>query len=596
MKAQSKIPKNLSDIPNHLKPYIVEQTPQNYTAIDQAVWRYIMRRLKTHLLTRAHEAYLEGLEKTGITEDAIPSIEDISQNLEAYGWRAAPVSGFIPPAAFMELQSLRILPIATAMRSIEHLEYTPAPDIVHEAAGHAPFLIHPEFSEYLTQYAEVARFAIINKDDLRLYDAIRELSDLKEDSRATAEQIRLAEERLEKVKSMMGPPSEVALLTRMNWWTAEYGLVGTPDDPKIYGAGLLSSVGESESCFNERVKKLPFSMECIDFQYDITEPQPQLFVARDFKSLSDVLTEIAQTLAFKKGGVEGLLKVQASQIENTVQLSSEIQISGRLSRFLDQRILSGEGRESRQPIYLFFEGPVQLCHGFEEIPNQGVRRHSQGFGTPVGLIKGNKKDPSLWTRQDFEALEILPKKQVSIEFESGIRVEGLFLSMISFNEKNLVMTFKDCRVTYQGQTLFDPSWGEFDMALGSTVTSCFAGPADRKNYGVTGSFSAKKVELVPLSPEKQILNQLYTQVRALRHKGILSDADFPELQKIYQTLNMQFPEDWLLKLELLEVLDGEPKQAAFAQEVKNELEQLMQKKNSLKDPIKKGLQLLKPLI
>ena len=93
--------------------------------------------------------YALGLEKTGISTERIPDLAEMSQKLEPFGWQAVPVSGFIPPAAFMEMQSLGLLPIACDMRSIEHLTYTPAPDIVHEAAGHAPILIDPEFSIYL---------------------------------------------------------------------------------------------------------------------------------------------------------------------------------------------------------------------------------------------------------------------------------------------------------------------------------------------------------------------------------------------------------------------------------------------------------------
>lgn len=126
------------NLPFHLKKYIVEQDYDKYTSRDHAVWRYILRQLKNFLGTHAHESYLAGLEKTGIEIEQIPRIENISAHLEKFGWRALPVSGFIPPAAFMELQSLNILPIASDMRSLDHLLYTPAPDIVHEAAGHAP--------------------------------------------------------------------------------------------------------------------------------------------------------------------------------------------------------------------------------------------------------------------------------------------------------------------------------------------------------------------------------------------------------------------------------------------------------------------------
>ncbi|NJL24178.1 MAG: hypothetical protein HC902_02675 [Calothrix sp. SM1_5_4] len=130
-------------IPDHLRRYIVNQDYDRYTPEDQAVWRYIMRQLKNFLGEHAHPFYAEGLRKTGIQVDRIPRIDEVDVCMEEFGWGAVPVSGFIPPAAFMEFQALGILPIASDMRTLDHLLYTPAPDIVHEAAGHAPFLAIP---------------------------------------------------------------------------------------------------------------------------------------------------------------------------------------------------------------------------------------------------------------------------------------------------------------------------------------------------------------------------------------------------------------------------------------------------------------------
>ncbi len=141
------------------------------------------------------------------------------------------------------------------MRTIDHLLYTPAPDIVHEAAGHAPILADPEYAEYLRKYGEVARHSIISKQDMDQYEAIRVLSDIKEDPRSSKEEIARAETRLQQVNDSLTTTSEAALLSRMNWWTAEYGLVGDLRSPKIFGAGLLSSVGESHNCLSDSVKR-----------------------------------------------------------------------------------------------------------------------------------------------------------------------------------------------------------------------------------------------------------------------------------------------------------------------------------------------------
>src|SRR5688572_15386562 len=125
--------KALSTIPKHLRRYLVTQSYEAYTPEDHAVWRFIMRELTTFLYENAHPSYKDGVKKTGITLNRIPSLKHIDKCLKKLGWRAGGVSGFIPPAAFSELQAHGILPIATEMRRVENLDYTPAPDIVHEA-------------------------------------------------------------------------------------------------------------------------------------------------------------------------------------------------------------------------------------------------------------------------------------------------------------------------------------------------------------------------------------------------------------------------------------------------------------------------------
>ena len=151
-------------LPAHLRKYVATQDYDLYTAEEQATWRYLLLQLRKFLKETAHPCYEDGLRKTGISTERIPKISEMDDLLQKFGWGAIPVSGFIPPAAFMEFQSLGILPIACDMRSLDHLLYTPAPDIVHEAAGHAPILIDPEYAEYLKSYAQVAKKAIISKE------------------------------------------------------------------------------------------------------------------------------------------------------------------------------------------------------------------------------------------------------------------------------------------------------------------------------------------------------------------------------------------------------------------------------------------------
>ncbi len=322
----------MREIPSHLLRYTAEQDYSLYTFEDQAVWRFIMRQLFHYLKDHAHPAYVEGLKKTGISIDTIPNISEMDAMLSNFGWRAVPVSGFIPPAAFMSFQAHRILPIACEMRSIEHILYTPAPDIVHEAGGHAPILIDKDFTDYLGAYADVAQKAIISSEDIALYEAIRDLSDIKEATDSSPEEIKKAEDHLNKTAKAMTYVSEAQLLGRMNWWTAEYGLIGELDDPKLFGAGLLSSIGEARNALT-KPKHIEFNINCLDFSYDITEQQPQLFVAKNFESLISSLKEMSKSMAFTLGGEEGLKKAKRAQSVCTVELSNGDSYSGVLTDY-----------------------------------------------------------------------------------------------------------------------------------------------------------------------------------------------------------------------------------------------------------------------
>ena len=130
--------------PKHLLQFAVDQRYDDYTPVDHAVWRFIMRQNIFFLREYAHKVYFQGLLNTGISFDRIPRIQEMNDILSKIEWGAVAVDGFIPPAAFMEFQAYKVLVIACDMRQIHHIEYTPAPDIVHEAAGHAPIIVDRE--------------------------------------------------------------------------------------------------------------------------------------------------------------------------------------------------------------------------------------------------------------------------------------------------------------------------------------------------------------------------------------------------------------------------------------------------------------------
>ncbi len=244
-------------VPPHLRRYVVEQEYDRYTEVDQAVWRFVLLQLRSRLGETAHASYGRGLEATGISVERIPSVAEMNDKLGRFGWGAVCVDGFIPPRAFQEFQARGILPIAADVRSVAHLVYTPAPDILHEAAGHAPILPDPVYAAYLRRIGELGKRAFTLPEEDRVFSAIHALSVLKEDLGASPDAVALAEAELAASIAAVPEASEAAQLSRLYWWTAEYGLVGRPDAYKLYGAGLLSSLGESHSCHDPAVRKLP---------------------------------------------------------------------------------------------------------------------------------------------------------------------------------------------------------------------------------------------------------------------------------------------------------------------------------------------------
>src|SRR5437016_6191837 len=404
--------------PKHLLQFAVDQRYDDYTPVDHAVWRFIMRQNIFFLREYAHKVYFQGLLDTGISFERIPRIEEMNDILAKIGWGAVAVDGFIPPSAFMEFQAYKVLVIACDMRQIHHIEYTPAPDIVHEAAGHAPIIVDREYSNYLQRFGEVGAKAMQSKKDFELYQAIRHLSILKEQPNSNPKEVAEATREVERRFANLGEPSEMALLSRLHWWTVEYGLIGTLDKPKIYGAGLLSSIGESVSCLEANVKKIPYSIDAMNQPFDITTKQPQLFVCRDFEHLKDVLEEFASKMAYQVGGLEGINKAIECANTATCQYSSGLQVTGVFDEVLTDK--------KKQSIYLRTTGKTALAFKDKELESHSIDSHKDGFGSPVGK----------WKQTDLKE-----GKKTKLEFESGVAVEGKIDKLLERDGKPLLITF-----------------------------------------------------------------------------------------------------------------------------------------------------------
>ena len=528
-------------LPSHLKQFIKPQEYSDYTPINQAVWRYVMRKNVDYLSKVAHNSYLEGLKKTGLEIDNIPNMYGMNRILKEIGWAAVAVDGFIPPNAFMEFQAYNVLVIASDIRQLEHIEYTPAPDIIHEGAGHAPIIANPEYAEYLRRFGEIGCKAISSSHDYEMYEAIRLLSILKEAEDTPQEEIDKAEAQVEFLQNNMGELSEMAQIRNLHWWTVEYGLIGTVENPKIYGAGLLSSIGESEWCMTDNVKKIPYDISAAQQSFDITKPQPQLYVTPDFAHLSSVLEEFANKMAIRRGGLSAIKKLVDSKSIGTIELSTGLQISGVFTN-----VIENDGK----PVYIQTTGKTALAYREKELVSHGTEYHADGFGSPIGKLKGINLAIEDMSPRDLSAYDIYEEKAVTLEFEGNIKVSGeIVTGTRNLHGKILIIKFKNCTVTQGDTILFQPEWGIYDMAVGKDVISAYSGPADVNSFDLITHVPSSTTIKPKFSDSRIELEGLYNSVREIRENKVSSLT----LNSIFEKIKKNHPKDWLLSVEIAEL-------------------------------------------
>ncbi|TFB19621.1 aromatic amino acid hydroxylase [Filobacillus milosensis] len=549
-------------VPKHLRKYTAKQNYDAYTPINHAVWRYVMRQNHHTLKDLAHEAYTDGLRASGITIEKIPNVYDMNKALAPFEWGAATIDGFIPGVAFFEFQGNGILPIATEIRKLENIQYTPAPDIIHEAAGHAPILCNEKYSEYVKLFGEIGKKAIATKEEHEHFDAVRNYSNLLEKGGATEEEIQAAERRVKEKEDAIQGVSEAEKIGRLYWWTVEYGLIGTVEEPRIYGAGLLSSVAEGSNILSSEVEKRPFNVqEMVETAFDITKPQPQLFVCTSFDQLIDGLKEFANEMAFIKGGTESLEKAIQSENTATSVFSSGLQVTGIFS----ERLIDNEGNLT----YIKTNGPTNLAVDNIELPGHGTNHHADGFGSPVGKLKGLTKPLEDLNDEELVGQGIIKGERATLNFESGVEVKGEVKDIVKKNNKVVLINFEDCRVTLGDKVLFEPEWGVFDMAVGAEIVSVFAGAADGEAFHPTVNAEPEEEKVLSeLTP----IEQLFQDVRDVR-EGRVENVE-AELTRVVNEIKEVSPDDWLLRIEIIEILLAKEIASELLKEVNEELERV----------------------
>ena len=571
----------VANLPLHLRKYIVPQDYEKYTPIDHAVWRYVMRQNYSYLKNVAYYPYIPGLKKAGLTIEKIPSLQEINDALTLIEWGAVTVDGFIPPAAFMEFQAYRVLVIAADIRQLEHIEYTSAPDIIHESAGHAPIISDTKYNQYLSYLGSIGTKALFSSKDYALYESIRALSIIKEMPNVDQKELAEAEALVLFNQQNLGAPSEMALLSRLQWWSVEYGLIGDINNPKIYGAGLLSSIGESASCMQPEVKKITYTIDALKVGYDITKEQPQLFVTPTFQNLIDVLEQFESTMAYRVGGLESVTKAIECKNICTAVFSSGLQLSGVFCKVYTDANLAIK--------YINTTGPSSLSFKDQLLEGHDVNYHAHGFGSPVGKLKDSTKSLEDYNTEDLASAGIIADHVIVLAFDNGILVEGKLVGQTYMEDKLVLLSFADCKVTdLEGNIFFEPAWGMFDMAIGDTIVSVFNGSADKKIFEDQLHISEQPTHQQNYTAKDLQYQSLFKQIRTYREQGKTDDS----LNEIWQQIKNDFKTDWLGTMELLELADTMPTQKALANELRTYLNAQSNTYPAYSKLIKDGLKII----
>jgi phenylalanine-4-hydroxylase len=177
--------------------------------------------------------------------------------------------------------------------------------------------------------------------------------------------------------------------------------------------------------------------------------------------------------------------------------------------------------------------------------------HPEGFGSPIGKLKGFNLAIEDMSPKDLQAYSIVENETVKLEFEGNIIVEGeIITGSRNLHGEIILISFKNCTVTHGETILFQPEWGNYDMAIGKKVVSAFSGPADVNSFDLINSVPKTTTIKAKHSDERDDLEVLYATVRNIRN----NDSNKTELQLIFNQLKNNHPNDWLLAVEIAELL------------------------------------------
>jgi len=250
--------------------FTIDQNWDRYTDVEHSVWRHLFQRQAECLKGRATPEFLDGLSDLEIAAEGIPDFRRLNEILDkATGWQIVAVPGLVPDEIFFDHLANRRFSSTCFIRKPEEMDYLEEPDVFHDVFGHVPLLVNPVFADYMEAYG-----------------------------RGGVKALKL---------------DALSYLARLYWYTVEFGLINRPEGLRIYGAGILSSRGESVFSLEDTApNRVGFDLERImQTQYRIDDYQETYFVIDNFDQLFDAtapdFTPIYQRLSAEQDLAPGAI-------------------------------------------------------------------------------------------------------------------------------------------------------------------------------------------------------------------------------------------------------------------------------------------------
>jgi len=233
-----------------------QQIYSKYTREDFKVWHTLFDRQLEFITRHASKDFIRALRVIGFTHDKIPDFIEVNERLKKLtGWKLTVVPCISPPKDFFKLLSERTFTATCWLRTFNELDYLEEPDMFHDVFGHAPLLTNPDYDVFFKTMGDVGVKYINNE-------------------------------------------AVITMLQRLYWFTIEFGLIKEENELKIYGAGIISSKGETLHALSDHPKKKKFNVaEIMKHQFRTDVIQEEYYVIDSFEQLKNSISEIEREIA-----------------------------------------------------------------------------------------------------------------------------------------------------------------------------------------------------------------------------------------------------------------------------------------------------------